>query len=314
MADAFPSPEFLDEVRAVNVMLAQMPYPDPTTAEGMAALRATKFDPDILPEIKPIETMFPGPGGDLRARVIQPEGPLRAVMLNFHGGGFCLGDPADDDLSNDLTARRAQIAVVSTSYRLAPEHPFPAAYDDAVAATQWLLDHGPEHFGTDRMLIGGGSAGGWLAARILNWLKSEGHIDRVVAANLLFGIYDLGGTPSHLLAGEDVPVLPKRWLEGFMGNAFPHVSAEDKRTPHFSPLYADVSGMPPALFSVGELDPFLDDSLFLEARWREAGNQTQLDVWKECAHGYLNMYPHAGAEGRERIADWIAAQVDAAGL
>lgn len=315
MTNVLPSPEFMDEVREINSALSSMPHPDVTTTEGLAALRAARFSPDLQPVIEPIESTFVGPASDLRARIIRPEGSVRAVLLNIHGGGFCIGDPSNDDLINDLIARRANVAVVSTSYRLAPENPYPAFLEDCIAAARWLLETAEGSYGTDRLLLSGASAGGYLAAQVLNWMKAEGHVDRVVAASLVFGLYDIGKTPTQAAATEDTLVLPSSWLEQFHRSAFPEVTASEMRSARYSPLHAqDLSGMPPALFTVGDLDPLLDDSLFLASRWQEAGNVTQLDVWSECVHGFVNMYPQAGAEARGRIADWIATQLDAAGL
>jgi acetyl esterase len=315
MTTPLPAPEYMDEVRSINSALASMPHPDVTTVDGLAALRAATFSPELQPTLKPVETTFDGPEGELRARIIRPDGRIRAVLLNFHGGGFCIGDPADDDLLNDLIARRAGVAVVSTSYRLAPEHPFPAGLDDCIGAARWVLETAERSFGTDRLLVAGASAGGYLAAQVLNWMKAENHIERVTAASLVFGTYDLGRTPSQAAATEETLVLPSTWLDQFHTNAFPQLTEREARSARFSPLYApDLSGMPPALFTVGDLDPLLDDSLFQAARWRQAGNETQLDVWSECVHGFLNMYPQVGAQARERIADWIAARLDAADL
>ncbi|MFC5745288.1 alpha/beta hydrolase [Actinomadura rugatobispora] len=315
MTDVLPASEYMDEVREINSALASMPHPDVTTEEGLAALRAAKFSPDLRPTLKPVESTFAGPEGRLRARIIRPDGPIRAVLLNIHGGGFCIGDPADDDLINDLIARHAHVAVVSTSYRLAPENPFPACLEDCIGAARWLLDTAERSFGTDRLLVAGASAGGYLAAQVLNWMKAENHIERVVAASFMFGVYDVGRTPSQAAATEETLVLPSTWLDQFHRNAFPGLTESETRSARYSPLYAaDLSGMPPALFTVGDLDPLVDDSLFLAARWRTAGNETQLDVWSECVHGFLNMYPKVGAQARERIADWIAARLDTAGL
>ncbi|MEC3977006.1 alpha/beta hydrolase [Amycolatopsis sp. H20-H5] len=91
------------------------------------------------------------------------------------------------------------------------------------------------------------------------------------------------------------------------------MDAEAQRDPAVSPLYADLTGLPPALFTVGGADPLLDDSQFMAARWQAAGNLAQLDVWPECAHGFTNSAPGTGRAAWGRIAGWLTARLDAAG-
>jgi len=303
-----------DELAAANSALAGMPHPDPTTPQGLAVMRASNFAPPVTTEITPYELAFPGPAGELRGRVFRPDGPLRAVLLNIHGGGFCLGRPENDDRFSDMIARRCQVAVVSTQYRLAPEHPFPAGLDDCVAGARWLVDRGLALFGTDRLLVGGGSAGAYYAAQVLLSLRSSGHIGQVVAANLLFGVYDLSRTPSQRKATAETLVLNSDWMNAFHRNAFPGLHNEDLRDERYSPLYADLAGLPPALFTVGGLDPLLDDSLFMAARWKAVGNDCELDVWPGCVHGFTNLTPKTGRIARDRMSSWLAKQLEIAGL
>jgi acetyl esterase/lipase len=235
------------------------------------------------------------------------------VLLNLHGGGFCLGAAIDDDWFCDLIARLARVAVVSIDYRLAPEHPYPAGVEDCLAAALWLAENAHAEFGTDRLIVGGSSAGGYFAAQALLGLRRHGLIDRVVAANLVFGGYDLSMTPSQRSATDETLVLTQSWLRGFRQLFLPGLAPEDARDPAISPLYADLSGLPPALFTVGTLDPLLDDSLFMAARWRAAGNAAQLDTWPDCVHGFMNMYPVTGRAAWTGVAEWLSGQLTAAG-
>jgi acetyl esterase len=98
-------------------------------------------------------------------RVFRPDGPATAIYLHFHGGGMMLGAPEINDAGNLELSRRHGMAVVSVDYRLAPEHPFPAGPDDGIAVTRWLLDNGGAEFGSERLLIGGESAGGYIGRR-----------------------------------------------------------------------------------------------------------------------------------------------------
>jgi acetyl esterase len=114
------------------------------------------------------------------------------------------------------------------------------------------------------------------------------------AANLVYGSYDLAGTPSRRLWGARNLVLSEPTMEWFRECYLPGRESEARRDPDVSPLYADLRAMPPALFTVGSLDPLLDDSLFMDARWRSAGNDSELRVWPEAVHAF-NLFPTAAA-------------------
>jgi acetyl esterase/lipase len=229
---------------------------------------------------------IPGRSGDIPARVFVPESPA-AVYLHVHGGGWVLGSAFQQDQPLANMAERAGVAVVSVDYRLAPEHPYPAGPDDCEDAALWLLKQSGAEFGTDRLLIGGESAGAHLAALTLLRMRDDhGAAQAFSAANLVFGAYDLTMTPSQALWGDRNLVLSAPIMQWFYDHFLPEKDLEARRAPAVSPLYADLTGMPPALFSVGELDPLLDDSLFMAARWEAAGNETRLEVWPDAVHGF----------------------------
>jgi dienelactone hydrolase len=273
------------EMAEVNKQLALMPHPDPTTPDGLAQLRQAAFAPSVEMVNQVTKQVIAGPGGDLRLHVIRPSGPVKAVLLDIHGGG-----------------------------RLAPENPYPAGLEDCVAAARWLHEHVESEFGTGTLLIAGYSAGANLAALTLLRLRDENPeiFARITAANLVYGSYDIGQTPSQRHADENTLVLTADWLVGFGTCTFPGLEdPEARRDPSISPLYADLTGMPPALFTVGSLDPLLDDSLFMAARWTAAGSHADLDVWQDCPHGFNNMAPVTGRAAMERIADWMKNQLAA---
>jgi len=108
-----------------------------------------------------------------------------------------------------------------------------------------------------------------------------------LGANLVFGAYDLGGTPSQRRWGDRNLILSGPIVDWFLDCFLPGTSPEERRDPAISPLYADLTGLPPALFVVGDLDPLLDDSLFTAARWRAAGNDADLAVFPESIHAFL---------------------------
>ena len=241
----------------------------------------------------PLETVdeasvrsLPGPVGEVPVRVIAPDTP-RAVYLHLHGGGWTLGAAHHMDVHNLRVARECGVAVVSVDYRLAPEHPYPAGPDDCEAAALWLAEHAKREFGTERLLIGGESAGAHLAVVTLLRLRDRHDFAGVSAANLSFGAYDLSLTPSARRWGERNVILSTPIVEWCAAN---FVAPELRRHPDVSPLYADLAGLPPALFTVGTLDPLLDDSLFMHARWRAAGSPAELAVYPGGVHGF-NAFP-----------------------
>jgi acetyl esterase/lipase len=255
-------------------------------------------------------TETPSPDGvdrriaGIGCRVFPAVGSARGLYLQFHGSGMIAGSPVMDDLANAALASRLGIAVVSVDYRLAPEHPYPAAIDDSVAVAQWLLEHAETEFGTARLVIGGESAGAYLAVMTLLRLREE-HIalDPFRGANLAFGVYDLSGTPSARGAGPtDVPDILDDEVHELIHDCYlGERTYEESRAPEISPLYADLQGMPPALFTVGSADRLLDDSLFMAARWAAFENDVELAVYPDCMHSFVRLPIALAERAHERI-------------
>jgi acetyl esterase/lipase len=230
------------------------------------------------------DRMIPGRAGGVPLRVFTPP-VVRGVYLHIHGGGWTLGTAGGQDILLWRLARAAEVAVVSVGYRLAPEHPYPAGPDDCEDAARWLVDGTVREFGTDRLTIGGESAGAHLAVVTLLRLGARAAAFR--AAQLTFGAYDLSMTPSQRQWGDLNLSLSTPIMAWFYDQFLPKLSSEERRRPDISPLYADLRGMPPARFVVGTQDPLLDDTLFMAARWEAAGNAAVLEVVAEAAHGFL---------------------------
>jgi acetyl esterase/lipase len=258
------------------------------TAERVARQRAS-HDARVLRSETPVDREIPGPAGPMRLRTFVPD-QVDAVLLHIHGGGFVTGSPEMTDLLHEALSKELNLAFASVDYRLAPEHPYPAGPDDCEAAALWLLEHAEREFGTARLLIGGESAGAHLAACTLLRLRDRHDAaDRFAGANLVFGWYDLGGTPSQLGSPERPDVLTVELLRYFAELFTPGRSVEERRDPDISPLYADLHGLPPALFTVGADDHLVDDTMLMAARWQLAGNDAELLVYPETPHGGIGM-------------------------
>jgi acetyl esterase/lipase len=238
----------------------------------------------------PIETVseaedrrIPGPAGDVGIRVLVPP-TVRGVYLHLHGGGWTLGAAHHSDVRNWAIARHCDLAVVSVNYRLAPEDPYPAGPDDCEAAARWLVDRARAEFGSDRLLIGGESAGAHLASVTLLRMRDRWGYTGFERANLVYGSYDMVLTPSVRRWGDRNLILSTPIIEWFRC----HFASDPAlwTDPDVSPLHANLTGLPPALFSVGTLDPLLDDSLFMHARWLAAGNAAELAVYPGGIHGF----------------------------
>lgn len=216
------------------------------------------------------------PHGTVRVRIYMPAAAPQGVYLHLHGGGWTLGSPRENDASNDRIVTRTGWAVVSVQYRLAPEHPYPAAPDDCEAAAVWLAREAQARFGTTRLVIGGESAGGNLAAATLVRLRDRHGLTPFAGAILIAGCFDLRLTPSARQFGETPLVLNTADISRFVNYYLaPGDSAE---AADVSPLLADLAGLPPALFIVGTRDALLDDTLFMAGRWLAAGNAAELMV------------------------------------
>lgn len=260
-----------------------------------------------------------------------PRGP-RAVYLLFHGGGWVFGDAAGlNDERLEEMAETLGVVVLVPEYRKAPENPYPAPLDDCDAAAAWCEANAVEHFrcATDTLMMGGESAGGNLCAATLLRRKAA-HDARAKAegedadttgtagtmtsadsfpwsfVNLVYGIYDVDGTPSVAAFGERRLVETARDLAYFADCYCPETTA--RGNPDVSPLFGDWDGwMPPAAFTVGAEDALVDDTLLLREKWRAAGCASTLDVWPEGPHGVGHFGVHAatdlGSACRRKILD-----------
>ncbi|MFI0967723.1 alpha/beta hydrolase [Streptomyces sp. NPDC021080] len=251
----------------------------------LATLRRNRLGGD-MPPVRLPQGQDRVIAGGVKVRAFVPD-HVDGVYLHIHGGGWAFGSADGQDERLWWLAEQARLAVVSVEYRLAPEHPFPAGPDDCEAAARWLVDQAAAEFGTERLLIGGESAGAHLSVVTLLRLRDRHGITGAFrAAHLLFGPYDLSMTPSQRSFGSKRLLSNTDTLRRTYELFTPAMGAERRRDAEVSPLYADLAGLPPARIVVGTEDPLLDDSLFLAQRWQAAGAPVQLGVVAGAMHGF----------------------------
>lgn len=258
--------------------------------EGLRAL-ARMTDTREVPIGKVESRSVAGGAGEIAARFYTPvaagSAPLPALVY-FHGGGFVLGDLDTHDTLCRALAAEAGCKVIAADYRLAPEHKFPAAVEDAYAATKWVEDNA-SLIGIDpnRIAVGGDSAGGTLAAVVTQLAKLKG-APKIIYQLLFYPVMRLqDDTPSRRRLADDV-ILPKQALDWFREQYLgPDASPDDARV---TPLAApDFSGLPPAYVLTAGCDPLLDEGREYADRLREAGVAVEYVCYDQMVHGFLNM-------------------------
>jgi acetyl esterase/lipase len=297
-----------EEIRAQNAeIVAKLSGLGPYWTAPPALIRENRRKgigpfPLMTPSSKAKVITIDGPGGPLPLRIIAPENP-RGAYLHIHGGGWTIGTADEQDPWLDRLADKCGLAVVSVEYRLAPEHRFPAGPDDCEAAALWLIREAESRFGTSRLFIGGESAGAHLSALTLLRLRDRHGLNPFRGANLFAGCYDVSLTPSAANWGDEPLILNTPGVKIFADNfCGPDL---DRRDPAVSPLYADLKGLPPALFSVGTRDLLLDDTLFMASRWVAAGNRADLAVWPGGAHVFIRFDSALAEQALSRIDGFI---------
>jgi len=233
-------------------------------------------------------------GGVPAERITAPGASEERVMLYLHGGGFVIGSMRGYRVPLSLLSRSTGAQVLGIEYRLAPEFPFPAAVDDAVAAYRWLLSNGID---PSKITIGGDSAGGGLTVSTLVALRYLG--EPMPAAGVCLSPWvDLEGTGDSMTSkAEDDPIVQLEMLR-FMAQLY--IGERDPRIPLASPLYADLRGLPPLLILVGTAETLLDDSTRLAERAKAAGVQVDLQVWDDMVHVWP-MFASILPEGQQAL-------------
>ncbi len=248
-------------------------------------------------------------GLDVPVRIFKPEGDLKGVYLHIHGGGHAIGSADAQDQTLARMAEALSFGVVSVEYRLAPENPWPAPADDCEAAGLWLVENAQQLFGTDKITVGGESAGGHLSAVTILRLKNRLGSCPFVGANLVYGVFDMSGTPKMNSWGDRNLILSGPIVKYFGDQLLPPATFADldRKDPSLSPLYADLTDLCPALFSVGTMDPIMDDTLFMAMRWISACNPAELEIYPGGIHAF-DMIPGLpiAAEFHKKVEAFLA--------
>ena len=296
---ATPAP--LQPDSATRELLAQIseagvpPMHTLTPAEarvGILASRANDVDPPALRHVE--DRTIPGPAGELRIRSYYPQQEAGEsglpTLLYFHGGGFVIGDLDSHDILCRQFCELAHVLVVSVDYRLAPEHRYPAAVQDALCSLDWIREHGQE-LGADasRLAVAGDSAGGTLAAVVAQHARDTGL--ELKAQLLLYPVVDLvGDYPSYAEHAQTYPLF-KPVLAWFWSHYLgPDDNAATRAQVWASPIRAQAfAGLAPAFVLTAGMDPLRDEGAAYAARLGEAGVETVYQCVMGTVHGFLRL-------------------------
>jgi acetyl esterase len=298
-------PQLTPAMRSVLERMARAAYPPAYTLAPGAAKASYEAGSGVLEVPKAALARvedFTIPARDgflLPARLYAPGPGVLPVLLYFHGGGFTIGSVASHDILCRELSRLSGCAVVSLDYRLAPEHRFPVAVDDAWDALQWLAA-GARGLGLDatRLAVGGDSAGGTLAA-VCAVLARDAGLELALQLLIYPGCAAWPTAPSHRRFAHGL-VLEQPHIDWFFDQYIARESREDWR---FAPLNApDVEGVAPAWFGMAECDPLVDDGLAYADKLRAAGVAVDLEIYRGVTHEFIKM-GRAIPEARQAHAD-----------
>jgi acetyl esterase len=314
--------------RLIVAAAKRLPHPEPPTDRYLARLRREPMPAALaraligpVPRGVQVQNItLPHPVG-LRARTYRPTpaaGPL-AMVVNFHGGGFVIGNLATTDWLCGQVAARAGVLVVSVSYRLAPEHPAPVPFDDALAATRELLKQAGElDVDPKRVAVMGASAGGNLAALVAlaerDRVRSGDPGPPLAAQILIYPATDLTLSSASVDELADAPLLTRSILDWYGRRYFAEHATEviAPDDPRVSPLFApDHRGLAPALVLAAGQDPLRDDAVRYAEVLAAAGVRVSLQVYPEAIHGFVSMprFDPAAKQAVDDIARFLRASL-----
>ncbi len=256
-------------------------------ARGLGGMLREMYGPG--PEVARVEdTTAPGPGGDVPVRVIVPEGTSRGLIVYYHGGGWVIGNIEETDHLGRKMANRTRSTVVLVDYRLAPEHRYPAAAEDAWAALRWADERKADLAGVDvPLVVAGDSAGGNLAAIVAQRAKVSGG-PSITAQVLVYPVTDADLDNASYTAPENQLLLSRDSMVWFWDHYAP--DPETRANADASPLRSgDLSGLPPAVVLTAEHDPLRDEGEAYAEKLRAAGVPVESRRFPGQMHGFFTM-------------------------
>jgi len=266
-----------DEIEAVRALLTSQPRPQ-GWSERRRRLDEVGSDWPVAQDIalEPVDM-----GGLPGEWSMTPGSDASRVLIYFHGGGYCSGSIRSHRRMMTEAGRAGALRTLAVGYRLAPEHPFPAALDDALTAWRFVRGQGvPAH----SVAVGGDSAGGGLSVALLNALKAAGE-ELPGCAWLVSPWTDLTMSGATLATRDAAdPLIHKAYLEELASAYVP--AGIDRRDPRVSVLYADLEGLPPTLIQVGSAETLLDDAVRFAAAAGIGGVFTTLEIWPDMIHAW----------------------------
>ena len=281
------------QVKKILEEAASLGLPD---YQDLSPAAARKQMLDLTPPVDPLlavkrveNLMIPGPKGEIPIRLYYPSGdPPFAVLVYFHGGGWVMGDLATHHGVCHALAKRSSCLVVSVDYRLAPEHRYPAAVEDAYAATSWVAQNTDAiQADPDRLAVGGDSAGGHLAA-VVTLMARDRKGPRIDLQVLIYPITDCNFSTSSYVENKEGYMLTSDLMRWFWNHFIDDEGQAND--PYVSPLRAkNFSDLPQAVIITAEYDPLRDEGEAYGKRLLEAGVKVTLSRYPGMIHGFIRM-------------------------
>lgn len=312
------------EAGGLNVRLDRLPRLRMTTTAGRIGLNLILQAVEVAqsfvrrdPRVRRTRVTVRALGRSVKLRIYEPvagvaeappggtRGGVRGVVLDLHGGGWTIGNARFDDAPNTALAARLGLVVVSVDYRRAVTLPISAQVDDCEAAAVWTICNITRRFGTRALVVKGASAGSHLAAAMLLRMRDAGAAGAVRGVALYYGLYDFSGTPMVRAAGPETLLLDAPTVRVTLCKLTPGMTDAERRAPAISPVYANLSGLPPAMFVVGGNDMLLEDSQRMAARWRAASGNADLLVVPDSPHAFTKFDTAAARKTTAAVDAWI---------
>ncbi|KAK5660962.1 hypothetical protein OQA88_12337 [Cercophora sp. LCS_1] len=327
---AFAAESISEETRKINAIIQQRCETGPSWYKlGAPAFRdlllegKTAFPiPNHLPNAKTTTIPSRDAGRTIPLRVCTPGNaqPSRAILLHMHPGGFVLGSHDHQDANLQHWSNTLQITAISIGYRLAPEHPFPAAVHDCLDAAIYLVDNGPSIYGCPVLLMLGESAGANLVAATAFHLIRTRPVHQLAAVVFPFGVFDMTLNLPQACNFERYLLLNSERLREFAEVYVPGLGVEERRDTMMSPVYEDLVGLarqarggklPAALFVCGTADPLLDDSVVMGYKWLGSGSEAVVKIYPGAVHAFTMLEGYGpGLEAKGLMVEFMRERLD----